>query len=152
MKEVDVLDINKRIKARRIQLNLTLKDVADALGVAESTVSRYETSDIRNMGIDKIKALANGSDIIVTGFVDEINVIVSECCLNVAPVRVAAGIQNKVLVAMGCGVPVVMSSLISKAIPELINNENCMIEDDKYVFAEKPLSLGLKEYFYGNSY
>lgn len=53
------MDVNKIIKNRRIELQLTLKDVAKALGVAESTVSRYETSDIQNMGIDKIKSLAS---------------------------------------------------------------------------------------------
>ena len=43
---------------------------------------------------------------------------VSDSCVAVAPVRVAAGIQNKVLVAMANGLPVIMTSLISKAIPE----------------------------------
>ena len=88
-----------------------------------------------------IQNLADGKNIIVTGFVDDIQSAVSECCLNVAPVRVAAGIQNKVLVAMGCGVPVVMSSLTSGAIPELSNGENCFIQDDENAFAEKCISL-----------
>ena len=52
------MEINKIIKARRTELGLTLKDVANALGTAESTVSRYESSDIQNMGIDKVAALA----------------------------------------------------------------------------------------------
>lgn len=52
------MEIYKIIKNRRLELGLTLKDVAKALGVAESTVSRYESSDIQNMGIDKIEALA----------------------------------------------------------------------------------------------
>lgn len=46
------------IKRRRLELELTLKDVAKALGVAEGTVSRYESGDIQNMGIDKIARLA----------------------------------------------------------------------------------------------
>lgn len=49
---------NEIIKQRRIELGLTLKDVAKALNVAESTISRYESSDIQNMGIDKIEALS----------------------------------------------------------------------------------------------
>ena len=52
------MEINKIIKKRRLELGLTLKDVANALGIAESTVSRYESSDIQNMGIDKIESLA----------------------------------------------------------------------------------------------
>ena len=50
--------INQIIKERRLELGLTLKEVATALGIAESTVSRYESSDIQNMGIDKIESLA----------------------------------------------------------------------------------------------
>lgn len=52
------MEINKIIKKRRQELGLTLKDVAKALNIAESTVSRYESSDIQNMGIDKIEALS----------------------------------------------------------------------------------------------
>ena len=50
--------IHEIIKARRLDLGLTLKDVAKALGVSEGTVSRYESADIQNMGIDKIAKLA----------------------------------------------------------------------------------------------
>lgn len=56
------MDIHDRIKLRRLELGLTLKDIAKKLGVAESTVSRYETEDIKNMGIDKIEKLAYALD------------------------------------------------------------------------------------------
>lgn len=85
---------------------------------------------------EQIKALADNKNIFVTGFVDDIQKEVSSSCVAVAPVRIAAGIQNKVLISMGCGVPLVMSSLISKAIPELKNNVNCIIEDDAKKIAE----------------
>lgn len=52
------MEINKLIKKRRLELGLTLKDVAVALGTAESTISRYESNNIQNMGIDKVEALA----------------------------------------------------------------------------------------------
>lgn len=52
------MEINEIIKQRRLELGLTLKDVAAALGVAESTVLRYERKDIQNMGIDKIVQLS----------------------------------------------------------------------------------------------
>lgn len=56
--DVECKNVQTIIKARRTQLGLTLKEVAKALGVSEGTVSRYETGDIRNMGIDKIQALS----------------------------------------------------------------------------------------------
>ena len=50
--------IQEIIKARRSELGLSVREVAQALNVAPSTISRYESSDIQNMGIDKIEALA----------------------------------------------------------------------------------------------
>ena len=90
---------------------------------------------------ESIQNLADGKHIVVTGFVDDIQAAVSECSLAVAPVRVAAGIQNKVLVAMGCGVPVVLSPLIAGAIPELSDGENCCIKDDAVSFAKECVSI-----------
>jgi Predicted transcriptional regulators len=52
------MSVNDRIKARRKELGLTLKQVADALNVSEATVSRYESNDIQNMGINKLEPLA----------------------------------------------------------------------------------------------
>ena len=90
---------------------------------------------------EKIKNLADGKSVFVTGFVENLEDEISDSCVTVAPVRIAAGIQNKVLVAMGCGVPVIMTSLISKAIPELKNNENCIIEDTSGKTAEAILEM-----------
>lgn len=51
-------NIHERIKKRRLELGLTLKDVAEALHVSESTLSRYESAAIQNIGIDKVEPLA----------------------------------------------------------------------------------------------
>ena len=51
-------EISNKIKSRRVQLGLTLEDVARAVGVGRSTVQRWESGLIRNMGRDKIAALA----------------------------------------------------------------------------------------------
>ncbi len=88
----------------------------------------------------KIKALAC-DNIIVTGFVDDIMDYISDSCIAVAPVHIAAGIQNKVLMSMGCGIPVIMSSLISNAIPELKDSDNCFIVDDNVLFADRCIEL-----------
>lgn len=88
----------------------------------------------------QIQDLAS-DNIIVTGFVDSVEDVLGDACLCVAPVRIAAGIQNKVLVSMGCGVPVVLSELISKPIPQLVNGKNCFIEDDPAKMADICLQL-----------
>jgi transcriptional regulator with XRE-family HTH domain len=51
-------EIANKIKARRIELGLTLEDIAQAVGVGRSTVRKWETGMIKNMGRDKIAALA----------------------------------------------------------------------------------------------
>ena len=89
----------------------------------------------------QILELGKKPNIVVTGFVENIQASICDSCLAVAPVYVAAGIQNKVLMAMGSGVPVIMTSLISKAIPQLKNGENCIITDDEKAFANNCLEL-----------
>ena len=86
-------------------------------------------------------------NIVVTGFVENLNATISDAALAVAPVRVAAGIQNKVLVAMGCGIPVVLTTLISRAIPELKDEQNCIIRDEAATIADVCLRLmNVQEY------
>ena len=46
------------IRDLRQQQGLTLEQVGDAVGVGKSTVRKWETGDIRNMGRDKIAKLA----------------------------------------------------------------------------------------------
>ena len=53
-----ISDIKKMIKDRRLELHLTLKDVATAVGVSEGTVSRWEAGNISNMKRNRISALA----------------------------------------------------------------------------------------------
>lgn len=51
-------NISKKISDRRKQLGLTLDDVGKAVGVSRSTVQRWESGLIKNMGRDKVAALA----------------------------------------------------------------------------------------------
>ena len=51
-------DIGKKIFQRRKALKLTLEEVGRAVGVGKSTVQRWENGQIKNMGRDKIAALA----------------------------------------------------------------------------------------------
>lgn len=90
----------------------------------------------------KIRALAS-KHIVVTGFVEDVQKVAQDSCVMVAMVSIAAGIQNKVLVAMGCGVPVVLTSLITQAIPELKNEENAIIANTPNEIASAILRLML---------
>lgn len=52
------MDIGGFLKFKRQERGLTQKEVADAVGVSEGTVSRWESGKIGNMRRDKIEALA----------------------------------------------------------------------------------------------
>ena len=51
------MTIGEFIKKRRTELNLTLEEVGNACGVAKSTVRKWETGFIANMGKEKISAI-----------------------------------------------------------------------------------------------
>lgn len=52
-------EFNKNLKKRRLELGLTLKNVADIVGVTESTVRKWEVGIIANMKKNKLEKLAN---------------------------------------------------------------------------------------------
>lgn len=57
------MDVRNVIKSRRLELGLTMQEVADAVGVTQSAVSRWESGDVNNMRRDRIFALAKVLDI-----------------------------------------------------------------------------------------
>lgn len=64
---------------RRKELGLTQREVADAVGVSEATVSRWESGEIANMRRDKIASLAStlrsSTNFIMTGAKDADDII-----------------------------------------------------------------------------
>lgn len=54
---------NDLIKMRRLELDMTMKELAAKVGVSEGTISRWESGDIENMKRDKIAALARALEV-----------------------------------------------------------------------------------------
>ena len=52
-------DLGKVIRDRRKELDLTLDEVGEAVGVGKSTVLKWENGSIKNIGSDKVGKLAN---------------------------------------------------------------------------------------------
>jgi sugar transferase (PEP-CTERM/EpsH1 system associated) len=73
----------------------------------------------------QIQRLGESPAVTVTGFVPDLNARLNRAAVFVAPLRFAAGIQNKVLEAMAAGRPVVTTSLI---------NEGLGAEPDRQIF------------------
>lgn len=62
------------LKRRRLELNMTLEEVGNIVGVGKSTVRKWETGDIENMKRDKIALLAKAlktSPLYIMGLTDE---------------------------------------------------------------------------------
>jgi sugar transferase (PEP-CTERM/EpsH1 system associated) len=60
--------------------------------------------------VGAVRDLAQGGAVVVTGRVDDVRPYLQHAALAVAPLRVARGVQNKVLEAMSIGLPVVASN------------------------------------------
>ena len=52
------MNIGLLIKEKRIEKNMTMKQLADIMKVSEGTVSRWESGDIENIRRQKIKKLS----------------------------------------------------------------------------------------------
>lgn len=57
------MEIKDTLSQRRKELNLTMKQVADKVGVSEGTISRWESGKIADMRRDKIMAYAQALQI-----------------------------------------------------------------------------------------
>ncbi len=64
----------------------------------------------------KIQALESLEGVHVAGFVPDLNAALNQAAVFVAPLRFAAGVQNKVLEAMAAGRPVVTTSIVNEGI------------------------------------
>lgn len=57
------MEFKEKIKQRRLELGLTLDDVANRVGVRAATVSRWESGEIKNIRRDKIKLLSDALEV-----------------------------------------------------------------------------------------
>ncbi len=92
----------------------------------------------------QIKRLINSDNIEVTGYVASMVDILQQAKIAIAPLKTARGIQNKVLEAMACGLPVVATSQANEGI-EAQDKETISIANDIEEFAEKAIELLLND-------
>jgi sugar transferase (PEP-CTERM/EpsH1 system associated) len=87
-----------------------------------------------------VKALEKDQSIIVTGFVKDIREYYKAADICIIPLRIARGVQNKVLEAMSMGKAVVATSFAVQGIhPDV--KDVLEIEDDPQKFADKVCEL-----------
>lgn len=58
-----MLTLGDKVKSRRIELGLTLQQLADKIGVSNATVQRYESGRIKTPRSSQIRALASALNV-----------------------------------------------------------------------------------------
>jgi len=71
--------------------------------------------------VKKIILLGNGRNIIVTGFVEDVDVYYSKSTVVIAPMLTGAGIQNKIIQAMSLGCSVVTTIIGAEGLNNITN-------------------------------
>ncbi len=79
--------------------------------------------------VEEIKALSDCDGIDVTGFVDDILPYFHQAHAFVAPFRLARGVQNKVLQAAACKLPIITTSMGAEGL-SFANADNMWVVDD----------------------
>jgi GT2 family glycosyltransferase len=82
---------------------------------------------------EEIQQLAS-EDVIITGFIEDLNPLLDKMRISVAPLRYGAGIKGKIGTAMTTGLPVVATSLAAEGI-SLTDGENILVADGAESFA-----------------
>lgn len=83
---------------------------------------------------------AAGPNITVTGFVPDIRPWLGRCRVFACPIRIGAGIKNKILQAWAMGIPTVASSTSVGGL-KIADNQNILIRDHPDDFAEAVIAI-----------
>ena len=66
----ELQELRRRLRARRLFLDLTYQQLADKTGMSKSTLQRYETGGIKNLPYDKILVLSKALEVPTSYFTD----------------------------------------------------------------------------------
>lgn len=76
------------------------------------------------------------SDIIITGFVEDLETYFTKCKVNVIPLRFGSGMKVKTINGLCRGIPMVTTSIGAEGL-QVTNGKDIFIEDELEPFAEK---------------
>lgn len=88
----------------------------------------------------RVRELSKIKEVYVTGEVASVNEYVWNSAVSVAPIRVGAGIQNKILESMALGTPVVTTSIGLEGI-EAVPEKHILVADKPNEFAQQVIRL-----------
>ena len=128
--------------------NMSYKPNVEAVGDFVSRIlprvwERRPETEFYIVGMDPspaVKRLADGRRIVVTGRVDDVRPYFDSATVAVAPLRIARGLQNKVLEAMAMRVPVVASAAAFNGINAEAGRD-VLVADEPEAFSRSVVSL-----------
>jgi sugar transferase (PEP-CTERM/EpsH1 system associated) len=88
----------------------------------------------------QVLQLASKSGVRVLGHVADLNAALNDASIFVAPLRFAAGVQNKVLEAMAVGLPVVTTTYVNNGL-EAEDGRHLLVADEPEQFADSVITL-----------
>jgi sugar transferase (PEP-CTERM/EpsH1 system associated) len=88
----------------------------------------------------KIKTLERLRNVRVTGYVKDVKPYLSDAAASVVPLRIARGVQNKILEAMAHGVPVIATTAALDGI-EARPGTDVLVGDDPQSFAKSTVAV-----------
>ena len=88
----------------------------------------------------RVKELSKVTSVNVTGWVPDTHEYMRDSAVFVAPIRIARGVQNKVLEAMAAGLPVVATSAAADGL-EAVERRDYLLGDSPDRFAEQVVLL-----------
>ena len=106
---MDMKKIGKRIYDTRKEKRMTLQDIADDLGVARSTIQRYEKGLFDNIGLPMLEAIAKSLDVNPSWIIYKSDEKKTQERLNIFSVPGIMPIETKKIPLLGeiaCGEPI----------------------------------------------
>lgn len=89
------VDIKKIIKEHRLKAGLTMKELADLVGVSEATVSRWESGNIASMKHSQIAKLCRALNLNPASLVPGINAPAPEIDIDPLVLEIAQMIKER---------------------------------------------------------
>ncbi|MEZ6016090.1 MAG: TIGR03087 family PEP-CTERM/XrtA system glycosyltransferase [Planctomycetota bacterium] len=108
--------------------------VREILPLVRERVPHAKFTIIGSRPTPEVNALTETPGVTVTGFVDDVRDWVARGAVSVAPLRVARGIQNKVLEALAMGLPTVGTTCATQGV-EGAAGRDFLVADDAQAFA-----------------
>jgi hypothetical protein len=87
-----------------------------------------------------VTSLARDPSVVVTGFVDDIRPYLHRAQIAIDPLRIGAGLQNKVLEGMAMGMPMVVTSVANEGI-QAEPGRDLLVADTAAEFADRIVEL-----------